>query len=215
MTILPFRTRAEQERAVLPVIQHLRTGGLLAYPTETVYSFGCALEPAALEALAELKGERPDKSFLLLIADPAQVPGLAWTEAALTLAAAFWPGPLTLALGLHTGAYPRLVLGANLTVAIRFTSHPGIRRLLLTYGAPITSTSANLTGEMPALDIAHVCELLTNLKVAATFLVLDGGVLKSSLPSTLVDCSVEPPRLVRSGAIPVETLKRHVHDLRT
>jgi tRNA threonylcarbamoyl adenosine modification protein (Sua5/YciO/YrdC/YwlC family) len=214
MKSVSFHSTTEQEQATSLAVAHLRQGGILGYPTETVYGLGCILEEAPLDALAKLKGGRAEKSFLLLVSGLAQVPHLQWTEAAHRLAAAFWPGPLTLALRADQTRYPPRVLSESGTVAIRQTSHDGIRRLIQALGQPITSTSANLPGQPPATDALELASLLKGLAAEDT-LILDAGPLTPSPPSTLVDCSGPAPRLVREGAISVESLKRCVHDLRT
>jgi L-threonylcarbamoyladenylate synthase len=214
MKLLPFRTPAEQEEAIPQAVSHLTSGGLLAHPTETVYGLGCALTLDSLEQLARVKGERSGKAFLLLVADPAQAPGLRWTSAARQLASAFWPGPLTLTLKSET-QYPMRVIGPGETVALRQTPHPGLERLLRQLGAPITSTSANRPGDEPLRTAAAVTEWLTETSLNASFLILDGGALQPSAPSTLIDCSEPVPRLLREGAISLADLKRVVHDIRT
>ncbi|MEZ0334979.1 MAG: L-threonylcarbamoyladenylate synthase, partial [Gemmatimonadales bacterium] len=97
---LPFRSDAEIEAAIPVVGEHLARGGLLAYPTETVYGLGSGPSVPALDALARLKGRAPGKPFLLLVSSRAMVEewGLVLTAAARALAAAFWPGPLALVL---------------------------------------------------------------------------------------------------------------------
>ena len=106
MTTLAFRTDAEVRAAVPPTVAHLRGGGLLAYPTETVYGVGSRARDADVRALAALKGRRHDKPFLLLVSDRAMAEqqGLAFNAAADALARAFWPDPLSLVL---PGGEPR------------------------------------------------------------------------------------------------------------
>ena len=215
MKQVPFQTRDDQVRAAEIVTQHLGAGGLIAYPTETVYGFGCALAVEPLDTLASIKGGREGKSFLILIADAHQAPGLRWTPAALALARAFWPGPLTLALRVESGEYPSHLISPHGTVAIRVTPHTGLLELLHRYGAPITSTSANLPGSAPAQSAQEVVGLLADMPAADKFLLLDGGTLKPSLPSTLVDCSEPVPRVIRAGAIPEDQLKRFVDELQS
>jgi L-threonylcarbamoyladenylate synthase len=215
MKQVPFQTRDDHVRAVEIVTQHLEAGGLIAYPTETVYGFGCALADEPLDTLALVKGSREGKSFLMLIADTHQAPGLEWTPAALALARAFWPGPLTLALRVISGQYPPQLISPHGTVAIRVTPHPGLLELLHRYGAPITSTSANRSGSAPAKSAPEVVGLLADMPAADKFLLLDGGTLKPSLPSTLVDCSEPVPRVIRAGAIPENQLKRFVDELQS
>jgi L-threonylcarbamoyladenylate synthase len=215
LTELPFCTAAEQEAAATPAVVHLRAGGLLAHPTETVYGLGCTLDIDPLERLARIKGGRSEKAFLLLVADPAHAPGLCWTEAAHRLTAAFWPGPLTVALKAEGSVYPAHVLGPGRTVALRRPGHAGLQRLLHQLAAPITSTSANRPGEKPLLTAGEVRNWLTGPEANASFLLLDAGTLTPSAPSTLVDCSEPVPRLARPGAISFDDLKRVVHELRT
>ena len=211
--VLPFRTPADQSASIAEVVPHLKKGGLLAYPTETVYGFGCLLIPDALERLSALKGGRDQKPFLLLLPDIASAPQLKWTAAASALATTFWPGPLTLALEAPEGEYPGRVTSGGHTVAVRITPHPGMRALLTVLGRPITSTSANPPGRDPARDAKTIVEMLAELAADDT-LILDGGPARSTTPSTLVDCSVDPPRILRAGAIPVAEIERCLHDLR-
>ncbi|MEX2283499.1 MAG: L-threonylcarbamoyladenylate synthase [Gemmatimonadota bacterium] len=215
MKHIPFHTPADYARAADLVTEHLLNGGLIAYPTETVYGFGCALADAPLEALAGIKGGREDKSFLVLVANAHQLPGLIWTPAARTLAQAFWPGPLTLALRVDSNVFPARVVSAGGTVAIRVSPHVGLQEVLRRYAQPITSTSANLPGQAPAHSAREVARLLADVHAADNFLLLDGGDLEPSPSSTLVDCSDPVPRVVRAGAITVDQLKRRVDELRS
>ena len=212
MTILPLRDDADAARCASAVTAHLVAGGILAYPTETVYGLGTALEPDALERLARLKGREGGKPFLLLDADPQRLPGLHWTPAALLLANRFWPGPLTLAL-LADNSFPASVQSPTATVAIRDTAHGPLRALLQQIARPITSTSANLAGGTPASTLAGLQRVLHQLAGGAAVLVLDGGSLPASLPSTVVDCSGNRARLVREGAIPLVQLSASMRQL--
>lgn len=204
------------------VVPHLRTGGLIAYPTETVYGFGCALRAAPLAALARLKDRSPERPFLVLVKSMRQVDDLAWTPAARALAAAFWPGPLTLALRLGPSGNvagcvaPPEIVSATATVAVRASPHVAVAALLQGFGEPITSTSANARGSPPATDGAGAASAARAVARAAgedaetLFVILDGGVLPSSPPSTVLDCSTERPRLVRAGALSLESLRQVV-----
>jgi L-threonylcarbamoyladenylate synthase len=177
-----------------------------------VYGLGCILEERPLEALANLKGGRAEKSFLLLISAVDQIAHVTWSNSARKLAAAFWPGPLTIALRADPTRFPARILSDAGTVAVRLTGHAGMRDVIDALGQPITSTSANLPGEPPATTAADVAALLDSLAGVDT-LILDAGTLKPSGPSTLVDCSGPALRIVREGAIPREALERCVHDL--
>lgn len=211
--LIPFRTAEDRARHASGVAAYLRDGGLVAYPTETVYGFGCALRAAALARLAWLKRRGEPRPFLLLVRGPRDVPGLEWTEEADRLARAFWPGPLTLVLRAAAGDYPAEVLGEGGTVAIRASSHPAVMAVLDELGEPITSTSANLPGEPPAATAEAVREVLGMLAPDDPFLILDGGPLPPSPPSTVVAVTGERPRVLRTGAVPVDQLRQVVEEI--
>lgn len=207
-----FRTPEEVLAALPSIIHHLRRHGAVAYPTETVYGFGGLLTDPALRRVAELKSRAENKPFLLLVSQPTQLAGLEWNESARKLAQSFWPGPLTLALRATSGEFPEQVVSSEETVAVRETPHAGLRTLLEVLGEPITSTSANLPGQPPAASADEVERVLQALN-AEDVLLLDGGVLPAADPSTLIDCSTDPPRVLRPGAIPVTTLRGVVSNL--
>ena len=212
MRTIPFQTDAEIQAALVPVIDHLQGGGVIAYPTETVYGFGCALRADGLARLAALKQRTAVKPFLLLISDVDQAAMLHWTEDARALANAFWPGPLTIGLEAPPDSFPAGVRGADGIVAVRATSHTGIRTLVAALGEPITSTSANEPGQPTAHDAASAAAALIELG-AANAMVLDGGPLPAALPSTVVEASVSPPRVLRAGAVSVEELRRIIGEI--
>ena len=212
MKPLPFRSDVEVASAVPRVVSHLREGGLLAYPTETVYGLGSRAVHADVAALTALKGRPAGKPFLLLVSDRAmaEAHGLAFNDSADALARAFWPGPLTLVLPGGSGRLPDLLRGPEGGIAVRWTSHPGIARLVAALGEPLTSTSANRPGQAPAPGAEAIVRDFAAAVDQGTLLVLDGGVLGNSPPSTVVDCTQPAPRLVRPGAITVAELRRAV-----
>jgi L-threonylcarbamoyladenylate synthase len=211
--VIPFATEAERGRNAVYVAEHLHAGGVIAYPTETVYGFGSTLWPEALADLAALKSREAARPFLLLVRSAEDLARVRWTEAGRRLARAFWPGALTLALPAEEGAYPPGVLSAEGTVAARVSPHPAPTAILGAVREPITSTSANLPGERPALDADEVLDVVYALAAFDSVLVLDGGRLQPSPPSTIVDCSREPPRVLRLGAIPLEALRAVVGEI--
>jgi len=210
VTALAFRTDEEVTAALPRAVAHLREGGLIAYPTETVYGLGSRARLADVQAVARLKGRRLDKPFLLLVADRdmAAEQGLAFSEAATALARAFWPGPLTLVLPGGGGRLPDVLRGSEGGIAVRWTSHRGMARLVRALGEPVTSTSANLPGSPPAPGAEAIARDFAPAVEAGTLLVLDGGVLGNSPPSTLVDCTLPAPRLIREGAVTLAELRR-------
>src|SRR5215472_14036723 len=125
MTVVPFTTGGEIAAAVAPLRQHLAGGGLIAYPTETVYGLGSRPVEADLTRLAKLKGRTAEKPFLLLVTGRtmAESYGLSFTKAAAALAETFWPGPLTLVLGGSEGRLPDILRGPEGGIAVRHTSH--------------------------------------------------------------------------------------------
>jgi L-threonylcarbamoyladenylate synthase len=212
MKRIPFSTPPDVLAAIPLVTAHLRSGGAIAYPTETVYGFGGMLNPLALKRVAELKSRDQSRPFLLLISNPAQCPQLEWNEAARKLAQEFWPGPLTLALRATSGEFPAAVVSSSGTVAVRETPHAGLRTLLNVLGEPITSSSANLRGDAPAQSADQAAAALEELG-AHDVMLLDGGVLPSAQPSTLIDCSTDPVRVLRVGSISVESVRAVVEHL--
>jgi L-threonylcarbamoyladenylate synthase len=208
--ILPFQTDAEISAAIPHVGRHLRADKLLAYPTETVYGLGSAPTVAAVRALARLKGRPEGKPFLLLITGRrmAEEWGLVFTPSATALSNAFWPGPLTLVLPGGEGRLPDELRGREGGIAVRYTSHAGIARLVAALGEPLTSTSANRPGTPPAPGADRLVELFGPEERNGELLVLDGGVLGNVPPSTLVDCTTVMPHIVREGAIPRAELRR-------
>jgi L-threonylcarbamoyladenylate synthase len=210
--ILAFHDAADVDRAVPAVRDHLVAGGVLGYPTETVYGLGSFATEAGLQSLADLKGRPPRKPFMLLISDRvmAEAVGLVFNASAKALAEAFWPGPLTLVLPGGEGILPARLRGQEGGIAVRHTSHVGMARLIAAIGRPITSTSANRPGGPTAPGAAQVAALFPEAERAGTLLILDGGVLGNVPPSTLIDCTTSVPSMIREGAIPRAELRRAV-----
>lgn len=212
MAVVPFGEDAAQRVAVPGVVEHLRSGGLILYPTETVFGLGGLVAAAPLERLSALKSRDEEKPFLLLVSELAQAPGLHWTQAARLLSEAFWPGPLTLVLRATDRRYPPGVASADDGVAVRLTPHTGMRILLDALAEPITSTSANPRGSRPARTAAEAHALLEELPEAADVWLLEGAA-GGAEPSTVLDCTRERPRLVRAGAVSIERIREVVDDV--
>lgn len=210
---LPFRTPTEVAAGLERLSRHLCADGLIAYPTETVYGFGGRVSVAVIDALRTLKRRSPDKPFLLLITGPEQLPELRWSPAARRLARAFWPGPLTLVLPGAPGALPPGVQAPDGSLAVRCSPHPATSAVLRAARGPVISTSANLAGEPAATSVEQVQETLQRPQSLPEVLILDGGPLPPSPPSTIVSCAVEPPRIVRLGAVGLDDLKAALEEL--
>lgn len=180
-------------------IEVLRTGGLVALPTDTVYGIGVALRtPGGIERLFAAKRRPPDRAIMLLLSEPRQADTVGvFGRAAAALAAAGWPGGLTLVLPQRPAAHlPAVLTGGAPTIGVRLPDHDAPRTLARALG-PLPVTSANIAGEPTARTAAEVAEQLGS----AVDLVLDGGPSRSERPSTVVDCSGDRPRILRAGAI--------------
>ena len=212
MKPVPFQSDSEIATAIPQVVKHLGKGGLLAYPTETVYSLGSRAVQADVAALAAMKGRSASKPFLLLISDRgmAEAHGLAFNASADALARAFWPGPLTLVLPGGSGRLPDLLRGPEGGIAVRWTSHQGIANLVAALGVPLTSTSANLPGQPPGPGADAIARDFAPAVESGQLLVLDGGVLGNRPPSTVVDCTRPQAHIVREGTLSVAELRRAV-----
>jgi L-threonylcarbamoyladenylate synthase len=212
---IPFWSPEEIERAVRPALVQLENRLVLAYPTETVYGFGGAIDRESVDALVGLKGRPPGKPFLLLVDGPAMIDrlDLHLPGYAARFIANSWPGPLTLVLRGGEGRVPPRLRGPEGGVAVRWTSHPGIARVIRAHGDALTSTSANRPGVPPAQTAAEIVTQWPGEIARGVLRVLDGGRLTPSQPSTVVDCTGRHPRLIRPGAIPAATLRESVPSL--
>ena len=212
---IPFWSREEVEASIAGTIAHLQAGNVLAYPTETVYGFGTAVDHDSVERLVTLKRRPSAKPFLLLIngSDMLTRLGLHLTSSAARIAARHWPGPVTLVLPGGERRVPDRLRGPEGGVAVRWTPHPGISRLIQAYGDPITSTSANLPGVPPAMSATEILEQWSDAVTRGKVRVLDGGRLSPSDPSTVIDCTGQRPRVIRPGAIPASALRESAPDL--
>jgi L-threonylcarbamoyladenylate synthase len=211
----PFWSREEIESALEPALQQLEQRRVLAYPTETVYGFGSAIDRDSVANLIRLKRRPTGKPFLLLIdgSDMVSRLDLQLPTYATVLAARHWPGPLTLVLPGGGGRVPEQLRGPEGGIAVRWTSHPAIRRLIRAYGEPITSTSANRPGVPPAMTSTEILAQWPDAIARGDLLLLDGGRLTPSDPSTVVDCMGRHPRVIRPGAIPARVLRESVPSL--
>ena len=189
----------------------LRAGGLVAFPTETVYGLGAhALDRQAIEKLFAAK-ERPANDPMIvhvigidsMAALVEDVP-----HTARKLAARFWPGPLTIVLRRSSRVPDEVTAGLD-TVAIRVPSHPVARALLEIAGVPIAAPSANLFSRPSPTRASHVLADLDG----RIDIIIDGGATEVGLESTVVDLSVEPPAVLRPGAIDVEALRAVLPDV--
>jgi L-threonylcarbamoyladenylate synthase len=188
----------------------LRAGALVAFPTETVYGLGAdARNPDAVRSIFEIKGRPAGHPVIVHLAGAELLPRWAReiSASAHALAAAFWPGPLTLILPRAVTVLDA-VTGGQDSVGVRVPSHPIahalLSRLLEIGGDGIAAPSANRFGRISATNARHVADEFGN----AIALVLDGGASRHGIESTIIDVTTDEPILLRPGAIAVEALRR-------
>jgi len=183
----------------------LGRGGLVAFPTETVYGLGAlALEPLAVRAIYAAKGRAATNPLIVHVLgeDEARPLCARWPIEAQELVTRFWPGPLTLVLP-RTDRVPDEVTGGRPTVAVRAPSHPAARALLARVRAPLAAPSANRSEHVSPTTASHVLRDL-NGRIDA---VLDGGRCPVGIESTVVALTPAGPRLLRAGAVPRSALE--------
>jgi L-threonylcarbamoyladenylate synthase len=202
------RRQTECLHAAPDAIRHaaklLREGKLVAFPTETVYGLGADAEnPAAVRAMFAAKGRPADHPVIIHLADSSQLGSWASEvpEHAQLLAAAFWPGPLTLILR-RSRRVSDLVTGGLETVGLRVPGHPVAQNLLREFGGAIAAPSANRFGRVSPTQARHVVEDLDGL----LDLILDGGPCQVGLESTIIDLSGSLPAVLRPGGITAEQI---------
>ena len=178
----------------------LRAGGLVAFPTETVYGLGAdGLDADAVARIYAAKGRPATNPVILHVPDAGAARALAgrWPAEAQALADRFWPGPLTLVLP-AAEAVPAIVRAGGPTVALRCPAHPVALALVRAAGRPLAAPSANRSQHLSPTRAAHVVASLGD----AVDLVLDGGPTTAGLESTILDLAGDRPRILRPGPIP-------------
>jgi L-threonylcarbamoyladenylate synthase len=194
------------EAAVAAAARSLSQGGLVAFPTETVYGLGAdATNAAAIARLYQAKGRPAFNPLIAHVGDLAAARQIARFDApALALAEAFWPGPLTLVLPKADSCAVADLATAGLdTVAIRIPAHPVARDILRRFGRPVVAPSANLSGHVSPTTAAHVDSDLSG----RIDLIVDGGAVAVGVESTIVGC-FDQPMLLRPGGLPRTDIER-------
>jgi L-threonylcarbamoyladenylate synthase len=202
---------ASDPAAVARAAALLQAGDLVAFPTDTVYGVGVPFsDAAAVQRIYLAKGRPETKGIPILLASLADLPLVASrvNEGVDGLMETFWPGPLTLILPKSPAVPPAVTQTAS--VAVRIPDHTLTRALIRRVGIPLAVTSANRSGEPATTDPAVVHRSLAG-RIAA---VLDGGTAPGGMPSTIVDCTVVPPRILRPGPIAPGVILKCYHDYR-
>jgi L-threonylcarbamoyladenylate synthase len=180
----------------------IRSGGVIGYPTDTFYGLGAdPANAAAVRRIFVIKGRNPDRPVIVLLPDRSRVPEWAAEvpQSAERLMDRFWPGPLTLVYRAGPRVLPELTGGSG-TIGLRVPGNQATRELLGALGTALTGTSANLSGGANPRTADEVLRELGD----RVDLVIDGGVSAEELPSTVVDVTMDPPRVVRQGVIDIQ-----------
>ena len=184
----------------------IRQGEVIVFPTETFYGLGAdALNSAAVEKVVSLKGRNLESPIAVIVADREMLREVVTVvpPTALRLMERFWPGPLTLVLPAKK-TLPAPLLNSSGGVGIRISSHPAATRLARELGRPLTATSANPSGKEPARTVEEAMGYFSG----RVEIFLDGGRLKGTKGSTVVEIVQGKLRIIREGEIPAEELKR-------
>ena len=199
MKLLDVKDPSRSADAIAAGAEILRRGGLVAFPTETVYGLGAnALDPAAIARIYEAKGRPAWNPLIIHVADVASARRLVleWTTLADTLAHAFWPGPLTLVLK-RAPAVPSAVSAGLDSIAIRFPDAQVARQLIEAAGVPLAAPSANRSTAVSPTRAEHVARSLGE----RVDLILDGGPTRVGIESTVVDVTGDRAVILRPGSI--------------
>ena len=192
------------EDSMVEAVRILSAGGLVAFPTDTVYGVGAhAFQPQAVEKIYAAKIRPRDKAIPLLLATPDDLSLVAESVPSVVhlLAERFWPGGLTLVLRKRAIVSDAVSLGP--TVALRVPDHGVTQALIAALGVPLAATSANLAGNPSPVTAQEVVrELAGRIE-----LILDGGPCPGGIPSTVLDLTTDPPTILRSGAIAEEDIR--------
>lgn len=211
-TVLRLTPDRPEPDAIAAAAARLRDGGLVAFPTETVYGLGvAALDAAAVRRLFAAKGRPADDPLIVHVADASGLAALVTGRPAIVdaLAARFWPGPLTIVLP-RSPLVPDEVTAGLDTVAVRVPAHPVAHALLAAAGIPVAAPSANLFSRPSPTRAAHVLEDLDG----RIDMVLDGGPTQVGVESTVLDLSGRVPVVLRPGAVTLDMLRPLLPDVR-
>lgn len=206
--ILRADTLEHAQQAVQRAVEALKRGGLVVFPTETVYGLAAdALSEAAVRRVWEVKNRPADKPLPVQV---ASVEGLRllWREVPeylMPLIRAFMPGPLTLVYW-RSALVPDMVTAGTETVGVRIPDHPVALELLRAFGRPVVAPSANISNDPPPSRIEEV----SNALLAGVEVVIDAGATGGGVPSTVLDVTGQPARVLRAGAISTEELQKYV-----
>lgn len=186
------------------VVDVLKKGGLLVYPTETVYGLGVdATSAHALEKLWNFKGERGSKPVLVAVDGPEMAEKyVEITSLGKKVVQKYWPGPVAI-VGKSKGLVSKKAQGQTDTLGLRMPDNKMVLKIISFFGKPITSTSANISGRETARDLAEFEKTIPKKSLKLVDLFIDAGKISESLPSTIVDITRGKPKVLRQGKVQV------------
>jgi L-threonylcarbamoyladenylate synthase len=192
--------KTPQPDVIRQAAEALRRGGLVAFPTDTLYALGAdALAPDAIERVLAVKGRHHGKPLSVMVPTVEAAQGLVnhLPDSVRSLMRTFWPGPLTIVMT-ASAKVPEALRGATATIGLRIPGGVVAQAVLAAFGGPIIGTSANKSGGADPADARTVQRTIGG----QIDMILDGGRVSLGVPSTVIDCTGEPARLLREGAIP-------------
>lgn len=200
--VIAISSKAPEIEDIDRVVEYLRQGQVICYPTETIYGLGAdVLNKRAVKRIYDLKSRDYGLPISILVSDfkmmrefVAEVP-----ERALSLMRKYWPGPMTICLP-ASQKLPKGLLSNTNKVGIRISSHPIAAAIVERFGSPVTTTSANLTDFPPSLNVKHVQKYF-GVKIPC---IVDGGECDPSKGSTVIDIGEDTMRIIREGAVPAD-----------
>jgi L-threonylcarbamoyladenylate synthase len=204
--IIPVNPNEPEPEVLAQAATILRQGGLVAFPTETVYGLGAnALDATAVQRIFEAKGRPATNPLIVHVAGTAQAKEVVsdWPPIATRLAEQFWPGPLTLVLPKRPSV-PDIVTAGGPTVAVRVPAHPVAQGVIAATGLPLAAPSANRSTRLSPTRAEHVRKDLAG----RIDLILDGGPTPGGLESTVIDLACSPPRILRPGLVTPEQIEK-------
>jgi len=209
---MPPRVEQPTDDAISKAADLLHHGGVVAFPTETVYGLGAdAANPEGLRRIFQLKARPADNPLIVHVRDPAMAQRVVarWPESCDALAANFWPGPLTLVLPKAVDV-PAALTAARPTVAVRCPDHRVAHNLMRAFGGAIAAPSANRSGHVSPTEAEHVA---LDFKDCDDLLILDGGPCQRGIESTVLDMTSSPPRILRPGSVSAEQVRAVIGDV--
>ncbi len=202
MKIVKVNPRQLEESVLAEMVSTLKRGGVIIYPTETSYGLGVgALDPEAVEKVYRSKGRDYRKPLSVMVSGAAMAEKyVEVTLAAKKIFSRLLPGPLTLVLR-KKGNVPDVLTGGAPTLGLRYPDYPLVQQILNKFGFPFTATSANPSGDLSLYDVSDLSAKFGSVPLSLIDLVIDAGPLPPRPPSTVLDLTASPPKILRPGPI--------------